>query len=176
MAMKCELCGKGPQYGNVVSHANNTRRRRWNPNLKRVRAVVAGVHIQPAVKFSPSWKGNSLVITPLYHLAANTAYTVTIAKTAIRSASGASAAAPINIAFGTAPTPTPAPVAPPALVPVALGMNGTGGSLLYSPDGSLLLSTVGLVPGSSTASPSASASLSPTLTPGTSTPSPEGVI
>jgi large subunit ribosomal protein L28 len=44
MAMKCELCGKGPQYGNVVSHANNTRRRRWNPNLKRVRAVVSGVH------------------------------------------------------------------------------------------------------------------------------------
>jgi len=42
MAMKCELCGKGPQFGNVVSHANNTRRRRWNPNLKRVRAVVAG--------------------------------------------------------------------------------------------------------------------------------------
>src|SRR5271154_1366691 len=40
MAMKCELCGKGPQYGNVVSHANNTRRRRWNPNLKRVRAAV----------------------------------------------------------------------------------------------------------------------------------------
>src|SRR5580704_1250082 len=46
MAMKCELCGKVPQYGNVVSHANNTRRRRWNPNLKRVRAVVAGVHKQ----------------------------------------------------------------------------------------------------------------------------------
>ena len=44
MAMKCDLCGKGPQYGNVVSHANNTRRRRWNPNLKRVRAVVAGTH------------------------------------------------------------------------------------------------------------------------------------
>src|SRR5579871_543080 len=44
MALKCELCGKGPHYGNVVSHANNTRRRRWNPNLKRVRAVVAGAH------------------------------------------------------------------------------------------------------------------------------------
>jgi len=44
MALKCDLCGKGPQYGNVVSHANNTRRRRWNPNLKRVRAVVAGTH------------------------------------------------------------------------------------------------------------------------------------
>src|SRR5579859_7157728 len=44
MALKCDLCGKGPHYGNVVSHANNTRRRRWNPNLKRVRAIVSGVH------------------------------------------------------------------------------------------------------------------------------------
>ena len=42
MAQKCEICGKTPQYGNVISHANNTRRRRWNLNLKRVRAVVAG--------------------------------------------------------------------------------------------------------------------------------------
>ena len=42
MAMKCELCGKGPHYGNVVSHANNTRRRRWNPNLRRVRTAVNG--------------------------------------------------------------------------------------------------------------------------------------
>jgi large subunit ribosomal protein L28 len=42
MAQKCEVCGKGPHYGNVISHANNTRRRRWNPNLKRVRAVVGG--------------------------------------------------------------------------------------------------------------------------------------
>jgi large subunit ribosomal protein L28 len=42
MAMKCELCGKGPHFGNVISHANNTRRRRWNPNLRRVRAVVNG--------------------------------------------------------------------------------------------------------------------------------------
>ena len=43
MALKCEFCGKAPHYGNVISHANNTRRRRWNPNLRRVRAVVAGV-------------------------------------------------------------------------------------------------------------------------------------
>jgi len=48
MAMKCKLCGKGPSFGNVISHANNTRRRRWNPNLQRVRAVVNGarVHIR----------------------------------------------------------------------------------------------------------------------------------
>jgi len=42
MALKCEFCGKAPHYGNVISHANNTRRRRWNPNLKRVRAVCGG--------------------------------------------------------------------------------------------------------------------------------------
>jgi large subunit ribosomal protein L28 len=43
MAHRCEVCGKGPSYGNVVSHANNTRRRRWNANLKSVRALVGGV-------------------------------------------------------------------------------------------------------------------------------------
>ena len=42
MAQKCELCGKGPQYGNVISHANNTQRRRWNPNLRKVHALVNG--------------------------------------------------------------------------------------------------------------------------------------
>jgi large subunit ribosomal protein L28 len=49
MALKCEFCGKAPHYGNVISHANNTRRRRWNPNLKRVHAVVAGVKKQVRV-------------------------------------------------------------------------------------------------------------------------------
>jgi large subunit ribosomal protein L28 len=42
MAQRCALCGKGPRYGNVISHANNARRRRWNPNLRRVQAVVNG--------------------------------------------------------------------------------------------------------------------------------------
>jgi large subunit ribosomal protein L28 len=43
MAHRCEVCGKGPNYGNVVSHANNARRRRWNANLRSVRALVGGV-------------------------------------------------------------------------------------------------------------------------------------
>ncbi len=43
MAQRCELCGKGPHYGNVISHANNARRRRWNPNLRRVKALIDGV-------------------------------------------------------------------------------------------------------------------------------------
>jgi large subunit ribosomal protein L28 len=43
MAQRCELCGKGPLSGNRVSHAHNVTHRRFNPNLQRVRAVVAGV-------------------------------------------------------------------------------------------------------------------------------------
>ena len=42
MAAKCDLCGKGPVYGNNVSHAHNKTRRRWNPNIQQVRAVTNG--------------------------------------------------------------------------------------------------------------------------------------
>ena len=42
MAKECSVCGKGPQFGNKVSHANNKTRRRWDPNLQRVHAVVNG--------------------------------------------------------------------------------------------------------------------------------------
>ncbi|MEE2821979.1 MAG: 50S ribosomal protein L28 [Acidobacteriota bacterium] len=42
MSKVCEICGKGPRFGNNVSHAHNLTKRRWNPNLQRVRAVVHG--------------------------------------------------------------------------------------------------------------------------------------
>ncbi|MDX8413949.1 MAG: 50S ribosomal protein L28 [Mariprofundales bacterium] len=42
MAKRCDICDKGPMSGNNVSHAHNTTRRRFLPNLKRVRAMVAG--------------------------------------------------------------------------------------------------------------------------------------
>ncbi len=42
MSKKCEICGKEPLYGNNVSHANNKTRRRWLPNLQKVRAIVNG--------------------------------------------------------------------------------------------------------------------------------------
>ncbi len=40
MAQRCEICGKGPQFGNRVSHAHNVTNRRFNPNLQSVRAVL----------------------------------------------------------------------------------------------------------------------------------------
>jgi large subunit ribosomal protein L28 len=42
MAQVCDICGKGPQFGNNISHAHNVTRRRWNPNLQRVHALVNG--------------------------------------------------------------------------------------------------------------------------------------
>lgn len=42
MAKSCEVCGKGPQFGNRVSHANNRTKRRFEPNLQNVRALVKG--------------------------------------------------------------------------------------------------------------------------------------
>jgi large subunit ribosomal protein L28 len=42
MAKSCEVCGKGPQFGNRVSHANNRTKRRFEPNLQTVRALING--------------------------------------------------------------------------------------------------------------------------------------
>ncbi|MCB6178254.1 50S ribosomal protein L28 [Rhodobacter sp. Har01] len=36
MSRVCELTGKGPMTGNMVSHANNKSRRRFLPNLNEV--------------------------------------------------------------------------------------------------------------------------------------------
>ena len=43
MSKACELCGKKPVAGNNVSHAHNTTKRRFFPNLQSVRALVDGV-------------------------------------------------------------------------------------------------------------------------------------
>jgi large subunit ribosomal protein L28 len=42
MASVCEVCGKRPSFGNNVSHSQRKTRRRWNPNVQRVRALVNG--------------------------------------------------------------------------------------------------------------------------------------
>ena len=42
MARICEICGKKPITGNNVSHSHHKTRRRWLPNLQRVRAQMNG--------------------------------------------------------------------------------------------------------------------------------------
>lgn len=43
MAAVCEVCGKHPSFGMSVSHSHRRTKRRWNPNIQRIRAVVDGV-------------------------------------------------------------------------------------------------------------------------------------
>jgi large subunit ribosomal protein L28 len=42
MAKICEVCGKTPGYGRVISHSNNMTNRRFEVNLQRVKAVING--------------------------------------------------------------------------------------------------------------------------------------
>ena len=42
MSRICEICGKKPLAGHNVSHAKNRNKRRWIPNLKRVKLTKAG--------------------------------------------------------------------------------------------------------------------------------------
>lgn len=42
MSKMCEICGKKPMVGNHVSHAHNLNKRRFNPNLQKVRALRDG--------------------------------------------------------------------------------------------------------------------------------------
>jgi large subunit ribosomal protein L28 len=42
MSQVCEFCGKRAQFGNRVSHAHNVSKRRFKPNLQRVRAMIDG--------------------------------------------------------------------------------------------------------------------------------------
>jgi large subunit ribosomal protein L28 len=41
-ATRCEVCGKGQQYGSQVSHAHNVSTKRRYPNVQRVHAIVNG--------------------------------------------------------------------------------------------------------------------------------------
>jgi large subunit ribosomal protein L28 len=40
VASVCDVCGKGPGFGMNVSHSHRRTRRRFNPNIQSVRALV----------------------------------------------------------------------------------------------------------------------------------------
>jgi hypothetical protein len=117
-------------------------------------AVVAGLHIRPATQVTTSWQGNNLVITPTHHLAGNTPYTVTIDRSATRSAGGSLAASDIHISFGTAPTPPPVPSVT-QLSPQALASVSVSSQLISGGDGTVI-ATSSTAPATTTASPATS--------------------
>jgi large subunit ribosomal protein L28 len=40
VASVCDVCGKGPGFGNNVSFSHRRTPRRWNPNIQRRRMMV----------------------------------------------------------------------------------------------------------------------------------------
>jgi large subunit ribosomal protein L28 len=42
VASNCDVCGKSPSFGHAISHSHVRTKRRWNPNIQRVRALVGG--------------------------------------------------------------------------------------------------------------------------------------
>jgi large subunit ribosomal protein L28 len=42
MAKICTSCGKGPAFGQSRSHSMRATKRRFEPNLQKVRAIVDG--------------------------------------------------------------------------------------------------------------------------------------
>ena len=42
MASVCDICGKGPGFGNNVSFSHRRTPRRWNPNIQIVRTRAGG--------------------------------------------------------------------------------------------------------------------------------------
>jgi large subunit ribosomal protein L28 len=38
----CEVCGKKPLVGHNISHAHNLTKRRFNPNLQKVKTLQKG--------------------------------------------------------------------------------------------------------------------------------------
>ena len=39
---KCELCGKGPQFGHNISHSKRATNRQFRPNLRKRQIMIEG--------------------------------------------------------------------------------------------------------------------------------------
>ncbi|MBR6755789.1 MAG: 50S ribosomal protein L28 [Peptococcaceae bacterium] len=42
MSRKCEICGKGGSVGMAVSHSHIRSKKKWLPNVQKVRVIVNG--------------------------------------------------------------------------------------------------------------------------------------
>ena len=42
MSKVCDICGKKPMTGNNVSHSHKASKRRWLPNLQKIKVDING--------------------------------------------------------------------------------------------------------------------------------------
>ena len=62
MSRICDICGKGPMFGNSVSHAHNLNKRMWYPNLQTVRMKKDGVKVKMRVCTSCIQAGKTIQV------------------------------------------------------------------------------------------------------------------
>ena len=130
--------------------------------------MLAAVKIQPATQVTIAWKTpETLVITPVHPLAADTDYQVTIPKTSVQSQDGQTLNADVTIDFGTQPAATLSPSASPApvLEAAAVGPAASDGQAFWGPAGAPGVTDRSAVQTTPVTAPSATASASPTGSP-----------
>ncbi len=49
MSRICDVCGKKPSFGFNISHSHRKTKRRWNPNIQKVRVIVGGATVRKNV-------------------------------------------------------------------------------------------------------------------------------
>ena len=64
MARRCQVSGIGPVAGNSISHAHNKTKKRFLPNLQKVRIMVKGVSQRAFICAKCIKKGDFKKATP----------------------------------------------------------------------------------------------------------------
>ncbi|MBD3173660.1 MAG: 50S ribosomal protein L28 [Armatimonadia bacterium] len=64
MSRVCEVCGRKPVTGHQISHADNRTKRRWLPNLQKVRVHTAGGGVKRMKVCTRCIKSNKVVKAP----------------------------------------------------------------------------------------------------------------
>ncbi len=49
MSKRCDICGKGSIVGHKVSHSHNLSKKRWLPNIQKVRVLENGRSVRKNV-------------------------------------------------------------------------------------------------------------------------------
>jgi large subunit ribosomal protein L28 len=62
MSRVCEICGKGPMFGNSISHAHNTTKRVQYPNIQTVRVKKDGARVKMKVCASCIQAGKTIQV------------------------------------------------------------------------------------------------------------------
>jgi hypothetical protein len=113
-------------------------------------ATEAALRLRPFTDTSPTWDGDTLVLTAAHGFAPNTGYLLTIDHAVARTAEGSALAADLHLAFGTAlqPGAGPGPSTTLALHRTFVAGAADGSEAVVARDGSLLLTEA--QPGTST--------------------------